>query len=210
MDTPADIVLSTAFFPPSDYFSKILRARTVCVEQWENFQKQTFRSRCTILSARGPETLLVPVLRTGGDHKTPIREAKVDYSVDWVLRHERALEAAYNSSAYFPYWRVALFEILDSKPPYLFDLNLKLLEKLLELARIRCDIALTEDYVPEYPPEVLDCRRLISPKNRAWAAESIKKEKAHYQVFSSKFPFVPGLSFIDLLSNEGVDSAEML
>ncbi|MCI2082013.1 MAG: WbqC family protein [Bacteroidales bacterium] len=210
MDGGRDVVLSTAYFPPVDYFSKILYARTVYVEQWENFQKQTFRSRCRILSADGPAYLVVPVERSGHNHKTPIRETKVDYSVPWVLKHERALDAAYNSSAFFPYYREGLFSVLDSKPEYLFDLNMKIMEKLLNLGRIRCDIKLTSEYLPEYPGNVLDCRRWISPKNSRWIEQCTKKEKPYFQVFSSNSPFISCLSFIDLLSSEGCDSGETL
>ena len=205
MEGGAQVVLSTAYFPPIDYISRIYRAKTAYVEQWENFQKQTFRSRCRILAADGPVDLVLPVQRFEQNHKTLIRDTKVDYSVPWVLKHERALEAAYNSSAYFPYFRDALFSILDSKPEFLLDLNMGILEKLLEFSRIQCDLRLTSGFVPEYPAEVQDVRSSISPKNLSWKEECTKKEKAYFQVFSSRYPFVPCLSFIDLLSNEGAD-----
>jgi hypothetical protein len=210
MDDGQEVVLSAAYFPPIDYVSKIVHAGTVKIEQWDNFQKQTFRSRCRILSADGPVYLVLPVQRLEGNHKTLIKDTKVDYSVPWVLKHERALEAAYNSSAFFPYYRDALFSILDSKPEYLFDLDLKLLEKLLDLSRIQCDLQLTSDFLPDYPADVQDLRKSISPKDRVWSGECAKKEKAYFQVFSSKYSFVPCLSFIDLLSNEGADCVSRL
>jgi hypothetical protein len=45
-----DILLSTAYFPPSEYFSLIKNAGTVSVETGENYIKQTYRNRCKILS----------------------------------------------------------------------------------------------------------------------------------------------------------------
>jgi hypothetical protein len=205
MEGGAEVLLSTAYFPPIDYVSRIYRARTAYVEQWDNFQKQTFRSRCRILAADGPVDLVLPVQRFEKNHKTLIMDTKVDYSVPWVLKHERAFEAAYNSSAYFPYFREALFSILDSKPEFLLDLNMKILEKLLELSRIQCDLRLTSDFTAESPAGVQDMRKFISPKNPLWKEECMKKEKAYFQVFSSRFSFVPCLSFIDILSNEGAD-----
>ena len=50
---PGEILLSTAYFPPAEYFSLIKNADTVFIEQEENYIKQTYRNRCKILSSNG-------------------------------------------------------------------------------------------------------------------------------------------------------------
>ncbi len=58
----ASVLLSTAYFPPARYFTLIAGAGDVQIEKWENYHKQTYRNRCTILGANGPLDLVVPVL----------------------------------------------------------------------------------------------------------------------------------------------------
>jgi len=45
MDNSKNILLSTAYFPPVQYFSKFLQFENVYIEQHENFTKQTYRNR---------------------------------------------------------------------------------------------------------------------------------------------------------------------
>ncbi|MFA6351435.1 MAG: WbqC family protein, partial [Bacteroidales bacterium] len=58
MDT---VWLSTAYFGPTHYFDLIKKAEVVWVEACENYQKQSYRNRCRILSANGPITLSIPI-----------------------------------------------------------------------------------------------------------------------------------------------------
>ncbi len=55
------ILLSTAYLPPVEYFSLISDADEVFIEKEENYHKQSYRNRCYILSAHGPQPLSVPV-----------------------------------------------------------------------------------------------------------------------------------------------------
>ena len=72
------ILLETAFFPPVSYFAAIAEEFTlspgrvnsympahVFIEASENYQKQSYRSRCKIYAAGGEETLSVPVEPSG-------------------------------------------------------------------------------------------------------------------------------------------------
>ncbi|MBP1675184.1 MAG: WbqC-like protein family, partial [Bacteroidetes bacterium] len=41
---PGEILLSTAYFPPAEYFSLIKNSESVLIEQEENYIKQTYRN----------------------------------------------------------------------------------------------------------------------------------------------------------------------
>lgn len=202
-------ILTTAYFPPVEYFRAIARSGRVLLESCENYQKQSYRSRCRIFSTGGVESLSVPVQRDG-THKLPIRDIRIDYSEMWVLQHKRALEAAYNSSAFFEYYKDDIFAILDRKEEYLFDLNLKLLELLLRLTGVKADVAFTEEYLPAYPEG--DFREVLQPKFKGDSPllDAVKEEKTWFQVFSSGRDFIPGLSVIDLLCSEGPNSISFI
>ena len=207
------MLLSTAYFPPVEYFALLARDMTLSpdrvipsravLEACENYRKQTWRNRCRILSAGGVEILQVPIVHTAP--KIPIREVRVDYSTPWVLRTERTLDAAYHTSAYFDYYRDDLFALLEAGQERLFDLNLRLLRFLLEKTGVAAEITFTDDFAaPDTLPD--DWRYTLTPKRPNTILHDLELEKPYFQVFSGKYGFVQGLSVLDLLFNEGPDS----
>ena len=85
-----DLILSTAYFPPAEYFSLINNADAVIIEQEENYIKQTYRNRCRILSSNGILILSVPVIK-GRNIKAHVKDVTIDYSKRWQQVHLRAL-----------------------------------------------------------------------------------------------------------------------
>ena len=216
-------VLTTAYLPPVEYFYAIAHSDRIFIEQHENYQKQSWRSRCRILSAGGPEDLSIPVVKEERRSR-PIRDIRIDYGEPWLQHHLRAFSAAYNASAYYDYYADDLLPILEKKPSFLFDLNMALLEKLMALLELDVPVSLTESYIEsvedlalERGPEgvVFDGRQRIQPK---YKGESLLaeygREQAYYQVFVNRDPsapgFVPNLSILDLLSAEGPDAGKYL
>jgi len=203
-------ILTTAYFPPVEYFLAIAQGGKVVIEQHEQYQKQSYRNRCRIFSTGGPESLSIPVVKEG-DHSRPIRDIRIDYSEPWLQHHTRAFDAAYNSSAFYEYYADDLLAILRKKPEFLFDLNMELLETLLTLVGLKAEISFSDSFEKEYPEGVLDGRFRIQPKYKGESLLSEhKKEKTYFQVFSNKFSFVPNLSIIDLLSAEGPGSIDYI
>lgn len=206
------VVLTTAYLPPVEYFFAIAHAERVLIEQHEAYQKQSWRNRCRILAAGGPEDLSIPVVKEERLSR-PIRDIRIDYSEPWLQRHIRAFAAAYHSSAFYDYYADDLIPILERKPVFLFDLNEALLEKLLELLDLHVPISLTTQFCAQYSD--VDGRERIQPK---YKGESLLAEygceQAYYQVFVNEMPgqsrFIPNLSILDLLSAEGPNAASFL
>ncbi|MCX6255506.1 MAG: WbqC family protein [Bacteroidia bacterium] len=119
----AKILVSTAYLPPVEYFSLILRADEIFIEREENYLKQTYRNRCKILSAHGPQILSVPVY-LGSLHKIPIKDIRIDYSKRWQQVHLRAMTASYNSSPFFEFYFENIEKIISKNHEFLLDLNI--------------------------------------------------------------------------------------
>ena len=115
------MLLTTAYFPPIEYFSILAKYSVVYLEAHEKYQKQSWRNRCRILTANGPMDLNFPIVHDGA---TLIKDIKVDWSTPWLHKTEYAIDSAYNSSPFFEYYRDELFAILDSHPETLWELNL--------------------------------------------------------------------------------------
>jgi hypothetical protein len=198
-------LLSTAYFPPTYYISLIYRAESILIETEENYLKQTYRNRFSILTANGSSSLTVPVL-TESLKKNLIKDVKIDYSKRWQQVHLRALISSYKSSAYFEYYFDDIERIISSKPEYLLDLNLNSLSIVLKITGVNTAIGYTGTFEPVLGSDH-DFRYLISPKKEIPGIFSLKE---YYQVFSNKFGFVPGLSILDLIFNLGPDTIDYL
>lgn len=207
------MLLSTAYFPPAEYFSLMARDMTLSpdrvlpsvlqLEACENYQKQSYRNRCYILASDGPQMLQVPVVH-GADMS--IRNILVDYSTPWVVRTERALATAYETSAFFEYYAPELFALLESGEPRLWDFNLSLTRWCAAKAGIQCTLEPTTEFA--LPGSLEDDYRFSIHPKRPMPPLGLKP---WYQVFKQKAGgFTPGLSILDLLFNEGPDALSFI
>jgi len=197
------ILVSTAYLPPVEYFSLISRADEVLIEREENYVKQSFRNRCYILSAHGPQLLSIPVY-LGSLHKTQLRDIRIDYSKRWQQVHIGAITASYSASPYFQFYFEYIEEVISKKPAFLIDLNTDLTETILNMLKMKIQLRFTSEF--ETPAESpYDFRYRISPKNKSGFLV-----KEYLQVFNNGNGFVHGLSIIDLVFNMGPEAVDFL
>ena len=220
-------LFSTAYFPPISYFAAMaeemsglidrkdgggsceLSPSVVYIEACENYQKQSYRNRCRFYAADGVQALSFPVIHEGGTYKHPVKDIRIDYSTPWLQQHKRAIVSAYRTSAYFEYYQDELFEILDSMPERLIDLNMALLKFFIEKTGLKVELRLTEEYSQNGLVGDVECgdmREVIHPKRQNTILSDLKLEKPYFQVFAPKHGFKSDLSIMDLLFNEGPDS----
>jgi WbqC-like protein family. len=197
------ILVSTAYLPPVEYFSLILQADEVFVELEENYLKQSYRNRCYILSAHGPQLLSVPVW-LGSQHKTPLKEIRIDYSKRWQQVHLRAMTASYSSSPYFQFYFENIEKIISKKTDFLIDLNMELTETVLKMLKLNIRLTQTTHFEP-IGEAANDFRYKISPKIKS---QFIVKE--YMQVFNTFNCTDHRLSIIDLVFNMGPEALDYL
>ena len=193
-------VLSTAYFPPVEYFYFLSRCEKVWIDGYENYQKQTYRNRCIIYSPNGRQSLIIPVIKPFKP-KTIVKDILISYDEEWEKVHLRSIATAYNSSPFFLYYNDDLHKIIEKKHKYLFDLNNELLIKLIDITGVDTSLNYTEAYVEK--PEFSDLRNSITPKRKRETEFPDFNPAPYIQVFNEKHGFIPNLSIIDLLFNEG-------
>lgn len=203
------MLLASAYCPPVEYFALLARdfvpgtpagdTPIIYIEACETYQKQSWRTRCRILGPNGVEMLQVPIVH-GPDRL--ISEIRVDYSTPWIVRTERALDAAYSSSPFYAYYRDEILSVLEVKPDRLLELNIALTQHLLDRLGIAVQLLQTKDFaLPGSAPD--DYRETLHPKRPNTVLQELGLDRPYYQVFAQKFGFTPGLSVLDLLFNEG-------
>lgn len=202
------ILLSTAYFAPIRYFSKLLFYPEIYIEQHENFIKQTYRNRAVILGANGPVSLIVPVVK-GRAQKIRIKNLRIAYDEEWQRNHWRTIFSAYNSSPFFEYYADDIEPFFRKKYNFLFDFNQQIAETLTEILDIQVSLTLTEDF-EKIPENCLNFREQISPKTNLIGPDPHFGAQPYTQVFSEKFGFITDLSILDLLFNEGPSAHSIL
>lgn len=145
------ILLSSTYFGPVQWYQKLNRHRCV-IEQHDNFVKQTYRNRCVIASANGPQTLTVPTERYDG-LKCPMRDIRISDHGNWRHLHWQALVSAYGETPFFEYYADDLRPYFEERRwTYLLDFNLDIMNTLCSLLDVRPTLSLSDHYITTDAP----------------------------------------------------------
>ena len=193
-----EVLLSTTYFGPVQWYQKLYRADHVYIEQWENFQKQTYRNRCLIATTQGIQALTFPVER---NNCQLIKDIRISDHGNWRHLHWNALQSAYGESPFFDYYQDDIRPFFEKKWEFLLDFNEAIREKMCELIDIQPQVSLTQAFTATAEH---DFREAINPKHPAPDADF--EPKPYYQVYQQKHGFLPNLSVLDLLMNMGPES----
>ena len=139
-------LLSTTYFGPVQWYQKLNRHRCI-IEQHDNFVKQTYRNRCVIASANGPQTLTVPIERYDG-MKCAMRDIRISDHGNWRHLHWQALVSAYGETPFFEYYADDIRPFFEERRwKYLLDFNLDITHTLCSLLDVRPDLTLSDHYI---------------------------------------------------------------
>ena len=205
MNHSIPIILHTTYFGSVNWYRQLVRAEgDVYIDACENYIKQTSRNRCEIATANGKQILTVPVsippsFRRGMGRGCSIREVLVSEHGNWRHQHWEALKSAYGMSPFFDYYQDDIRPFFDEEVfkannwQRLFDYNLAIMRKMLDLIGVKKEIKLTS--LPPTPPQG---ERVVHVP--------VNVPVHYYQTFQRRHGFIPGLSILDLLFNEGPEA----
>ena len=197
------LLLSTTYFGPIQWYQKLYRAESVQIERWESFQKQTYRNRCIIATTNGPQALTVPIERQFTINC--IKDIRISDHGNWRHLHWNALHSAYGESPFFDYYQDDIRPFFEQRWDYLLDFNEAIREKMCELLDIQPKVDYSKKFtVYSLSSCVPDYRMVIRPKNPEPDPDFTPKR--YYQVYEQKHGFLPNLSILDLLFNMGPES----
>lgn len=205
-----DIYLSSAYLAPIEYYAAIASAEKVYLEQWDNYVKQTYRNRCSIVAANGRMPLSVPVEKPQSP-KCLTKDIRIAEHGNWRHLHWVSIVSAYNSTPFFEYYEDEIRAFYDRKFDFLFDFNEQLRELICSWIDIETShIHYTDEFKVDFAPDELDLRERIHPKKDWRETNSLFVPTPYYQVFQERFGFIPNQSIIDLVFNMGNESILVL
>lgn len=182
------------YLPCVQYLALFYRYEAVRLEVCEHYQKGSYRNRCTIATAQGPQVLSVPLVK-GKHQQMPIHEVRIAYDMPWHLQQWHAIYTAYGKAPFFLHYGETLQKILFRQYDRLYDLNLSLLNWLVQCLHAPAQIQHSTEYEVS-PEDAADLRNMIRPG-------VMFSLPAYNQVFSDRTGFQSNMSALDLLMHLG-------
>lgn len=194
------IVIEYQYFPPSILFKSLCPATHLLFEQYESFQKMSFRNRLMIAGAGGSILLSVP-LQQGRNQKSLTKDIRVENRTTWQAAHWKTIVSCYNKSPWFEYYRDELDHLYNKRQEFLVDWNLSCFRWISDKLNIDVAVSLTAEWNEFYDVEYWDdWRSRLSPGS---ICEKFPSAPKYRQVFEERTGFIPHLSILDLLFCEG-------
>ncbi len=189
-------------FPSIHWLTILVEHDVVKIEAYNRFEKASEYNRYSIADANGVLHLSIPILG-GRSHKQLYRETSTDLSSDWIHKHLKSWEAAYNRTPFFQFYIDDIKHILINSNGNLYQMNLAFLQHIIKILRLDIQLELTTQFETEELGSI-DYREPLSV-NR-----NIQVCKKYRQVFLEKNGFIEGLSILDLLFNMGPETTEYI
>ena len=195
-------LLSAFYFGSVEHYSLLAQHPRVIIDLGEHYERQTYRTRTTIIGPNGKNDLVVQIARKSGE-KMPMREVGLSYKERWPQQHLHAIRSAYGKTPWFIHYIDAIEELLLKKHDRLVDLDLATMHLGMQWLGLKTELDIREEYVdPE--PDLLDLRTTLQPKKPL--PPEVPNVPPYYQVFADRHGFVGRLSVLDLVCNCGPES----
>ena len=198
-------LLQTTYFGPVQWYQKLYRYDQVLIEQYDTYQKQTYRNRCVIATANGLQTLTVPVEHSANSQELSanspnVKDLRISDHNQWRRIHWNALQSAYSESPFFEYFADDIRPFYEKKYDFLVDFNEAIRQTVCDLLDIHPTVSYTTDFIRQ-PSAIDDYRDVIHAKHPLPDADF--QPQHYWQVFEGKHGFHANLSILDLLFNMG-------
>ncbi|MEO8174638.1 MAG: WbqC family protein [Sediminibacterium sp.] len=188
------LTVDIQYFGTISYIKTLFQYSNIKIEQYESYQKMSFRNRCMVAGSNGVVNLSVP-LEKGRGQKELTKDVRISHSTNWQVQHLRTIESCYSRSPFFEYYRDGVRGLLEKKETFLLDMNMRILYWLQNILKFRGEVLLTDTYLKSYPAGTNDLRNTMVPKKYQQEATDLR----YTQVFEDRIGFVPNLCILDLL-----------
>jgi len=216
------------YLPWLRYFQKIAKSDVFVVLDDIQYNKNGWQNRNKIKGSAGALTLTVPVFNK---FQQTLDEVVIDNKTNWRKKHWQSLATCYGKAPYFKDYAPAVQKIYEREWERLNALNLEMLKLFLSFLGIKTKIVLSSEL--DAPGEATErlvhlCRKAGADAylSGAYATEAyldaaalerggIRLDILAWQapVYAQLFMqsgFIPDLSIVDLLFNEGPRAMDII
>ena len=218
--------MQPTYLPWIGYFDLIDQSDFFVFFDNVQFSKQSWQQRNKIKTVNGELLLTIPIFQ---NQNQKINEVKIDNKLNWKGKHERSIKFNYNKAPYFDRYSKFIEDIYRKDWEYLIDLNIHIIKYITKEMNLekkfilssKLDLKGNKTELLVNICKKLDADTYLSPlgskeyieENNLFKKEGIKLEYQHFehQKYHQLFgDFIPYLSIIDLLFNEGEQSLKII
>jgi hypothetical protein len=221
-------IMQPTYLPWMGYFDLIDRVDQFVLLDDVDFASRSWQQRNRIKNAQGEQMLSLPVKKKGQAGKR-IDQTLLNNNDKWAKKHRQAISLAYGKSAFFREISEPLFPLYADTQENLADFNIAIIKVVssclgLETPLLRSSTLKCEGKKVDHLLAI--CRHLganeyLSPvgsfdyidEDNRFTENGIQLWYQHFEhpQYSQRFgEFIPYLSIIDLLFNEGPNALRIL
>jgi hypothetical protein len=219
------------FIPWIGYFDKIYKADLFVIVDNVQFTSYGWIRRNSIKTSFGSQNITVPVIKMKEDLEKKINEVKIDYQMNfkWKKNHLNSFQLNYGRAPYFQEVFARIREIYEYPFYLLSEFNIELIKFICSYLKIETKLVLASEldtggsktdliidicYKSNATSFILgmggsrdyaDRKKIES--NNITIVEQNFRHPVYKQLFGE---FIPNLSILDILFNEGPDAAKII
>ncbi len=214
------------YLPWLGFFKKMMNVELFVFLDDVQFRKKGWQNRNRIRINDGTALLSIPV----HTHSYPkINEVTIDNEKNWSIRHKKSILYNYARAPYFGEIKDFIESIFEKKFQYLVDLNTEIIKFIMNELEIKSKIVFSSELEisKKGSDRVLDICKAVGADHYItgtfWAESNLRVEefkKSNIDIEFQKFQhpiykqihgeFIPEMSIIDLLFNEGRKEAKKI
>ena len=214
------------YLPWLGFFKKMMNVELFVFLDDVQFRKKGWQNRNRIRINDGTTLLSIPV----HTHSYPkINEVTIDNEKNWSIRHKKSILYNYARAPYFDEIKDFIESIFEKKFQYLVDLNTEIIKFIMNELEIKSKIVFSSELEisKKGSDRVIDICKAVGADHYItgtfWAESNLRVDefkKSNIDVEFQKFQhpiykqihgeFIPEMSIIDLLFNEGRKEAKKI
>jgi hypothetical protein len=220
-------ILQSSYFPWLGYFDQLIKSDVFIIYDDVQFDKNGWRNRNKIRTSNGEMWLTVPI-HNKLSSKIHIKDIQIDYSKNWTRKHLNSIYINYSKANYFNDYFPHLKLIFEKNYENLVDLNMEILKYInnwlgvnrliIKSSTLGIQGSQTERLINickyfglyRYLTGNSAINYLELEKFKSAGIEVIWQNYEHPKYTQVYKDFIPYLSILDLIMNEGKNSLEII
>ncbi len=222
-------ILPAFYFGSVEHYRLLAKHPKVIIDIGEHYERQSYRTRTSIVGPNGRQDLTVQTARRSGE-KMPMHSVGLSYIETWPQQHVHAIRSAYGNTPWFIHYIDAIEDVVLKKYDRLVDLDLATMRLGMKWLGLGTELVVRDEYVvtgllADVPgrstvlvsgrghttsdnEQLIDLRTSLHPKKPL--PRELSATPPYPQIFADRHGFVPRLSIIDLLCNCGPEAKRIV
>lgn len=220
-------ILQPGYLPWLGFFEQVYKSDIFVIYDDVQFDKNGWRNRNRIKTANGVQWLTIPVFLKS-QNKPLIKDVRIDNKINWKKKHLESIKVNYSKAEFYLQYYSMFEELLSKDWDFLIELDMEFIFRICHALGIKREIKFSSEMSVDGDKNarlINICKKFNA--NKFFEGQSgkdymdidlFKKNGIEVEFQNYKHPeyrqlygdFIPYLSIVDLLFNEGEKSLQIL